>query len=153
MRILLIIVFSIFLSACTAKVDSHVKVSEVMDSIKSEVYFENAIEEDMKSIDIAERHGISVEDIEEGSVYYTKSAENADKVILLKAKDEDSVEVIEHALNAEIIGLKNTWKKHDTESKKVDEHILKTRGNYVILIVSDDAEQIEKIYDEKIPIR
>lgn len=153
MKLLLIFILPlIFLSACTSKVEPRVDVSRVMEQVKEVANFNNAIEEDATNLAVAERYGLLPDDILQGVVYHTRDPRNSDKVILLRAKNEDAVESIEHALNAEIIGMKNTWKNDKVESEKVDEHILKTRDKYVILIVADNAEEIREVFDRKIVI-
>ena len=147
-------VFSLLiLVSCTGKFDTNVAVSQIMNKIKTEIVLEGGVDEDIKSIDNAERYGLVLESIEEGRIYYTKSAENPDKVIIIKAKKEDNIEGIEKALSAETIGLSEAWKNNMKESKKVEDYILKTRGRYVVLIVAEDAKRVEKIFDSMITMR
>ena len=150
--LLIFILPLVFLSGCASKVESYVDVSRVMEQIQQVAHFENAIVEDATTLAVAERYGISPDDITKGLVYHTRDPKNSDKVILLRAKNEDAIEHIEHALNAEIIGMKNTWKNDKVESIKVDEHILKTRDKYVILIVADNVKEIREVFDREIVI-
>ena len=139
----------LFLVSCTGKFDTKVEVSQIMETIKREVDLQNGVEEDIKSMDNAERYGLTLDDIEEGRIYYTKDAENPDKIMVIKAKNEDSMENIEKAMNAETIGLMDAWKNTE-QTKKVENHILKTRGRYVLLMIGDDAKRVESIFDRMI---
>lgn len=151
MKKVVLFIFLIFLLAgCSKKESKNADISEVMDNIKSAVKLDKSKQEDITSLETAERYGLSPDDIEEGSVYYTSDENKSDKIILIKAKNKDAVENIEKALAAEIVGLNETWGSNDKEARKVENHLLKTRDDYIILAVSDDVEKIENIFDEKI---
>jgi len=153
-KILLLCILNLLVfTSCMGRFDSTVEVAHIMNMIKSDLKWENAVDEDVKSIENAERYGLVLENIEEGRLYYSKNTENPDKVIIIKAKDEKAIEGIEKAFNAEVVGLSDAWKNNSKEVKKVDSHVSKTRGKYVTLIVAEDAKRIEKLFDSMIVMR
>jgi len=150
MKKILFLLILLLLTSCKKEEAADVPVKDLLSSMKTEVDFENAKTEDITSIETAQRYGISTDDVKEGYVYYTADETKPDKIIIIKAKDTDAVEDIQHSLNSEIIGLKNTWKADNTESKKIENHLFKTKDKYIILSVAEDNSKIENIFDSKL---
>lgn len=133
---------------CSKEEINDVSVYDIIYNIEKKYPNEDAIKEDLLNQDVAERFGISPSDIEEGVVYHTNKGNSADEIIIVKAKDKSEIEGIERGISAEIVGIGDSWKGNEKEAKKIDNHIFKTIGTYVILCVSDDAEDIVKIFDD-----
>lgn len=148
--ILTLIFISTLFSACTKKESKNVSVSSVIDKMKETASFDEEIEKDITDLEILERYGISADDVGEGKVYYSKNENKSDEIILIKAKNKDAVENIERALSSEIVGLSNTWKSDETELKKVENHILKTRDDFILLVIGENPKEIEKIFDDMV---
>lgn len=146
-KILLYLIFTFMLVGCSKNEVKDVSVYDIISNIETQYPIENGIKEDLLKQDVAERFGISPSDIEEGVVYHTNVGDSADEIIIVKAKEEGKVEPIERGISAEIVGITDSWKENEKEAKKVDNHIFKTIGNYVILCVSDNAEEIVEIFD------
>lgn len=146
--VIMIAVIAMSLTSCTKNKSKDVSVENVMKELKSTANFKNGEEEDITDLDIAERYGISPNDVKEGTLYYSEDENSADKIVLVKAKEQDSVENIERALGNEVVGLTDAWEGNATESKKVEEHVLKTKDKFVILIVGDNAKKIEEKFDK-----
>ncbi len=144
----LLIVVLIF-SSCAKKESTNVAVSDLMDRIKKEAAMKEPKEEDMKELKTAENYGISLDDVDEGKVLYSEDPKDADRIIVIKAKDESALQNIERAMTSQVISLSNTWGSNDKkEFEKVENHIVKSRGNYCIMIVSEKADEVKKIFDE-----
>jgi len=123
-----------------------------MERVKREAKLENAVTEDMKDYSVSGRYGISPDSIVEGLVYYSPGGESADRIIIIKAKDADSVGKIENALGREITRLTEAWEgRRDGDGKeqykRLERHIIKTRGMYVILAVCGEPKEAVKIFD------
>ncbi len=142
----LIISIFIFAGCQNSKSENNIVFSDMRDKLISTANFDNPSTEDLKDINTAQRYGISIDDIEEGFVYSTKN-ENSDKIILAKTKGGASVENIEKAIANEVSGLISSWEDNVSESKKLKDHVLKTKDNYVILIISDDSAKLEDEFD------
>lgn len=137
-------------SGCAKKESKNIEVDDIMEKFIQTADLDSSKKEDFSSLEVTERYGISPEDIDKGIVYYSEDENKADKIILIKAKNKDAVENIEEALSAEVIGLTSAWENSQSELKKVNEHVLKTRDNYITLIISDNSKDIEKIFDEMV---
>lgn len=152
-KILLFLILVFSLAGCSKNKVKSVPIQNIISSIESKYPINNSIKEDLKQQDIAERYGISSDDIEEGIVYYTKDKDKADKIIIIKAKGKENIESIERAISSEIVGMGDAWKNNESEAKKVDNHLFKTKETYVIYCVSDNAEEIVKIFDNMLEIK
>lgn len=145
-----LICLSVLLSACSKKESKDVSVSDVIDKMKETAQFDEEYEEDFKDSDVAARYGISTDDVEEGKIYYSRDENKSDEIILIKAKNKDAVENIEQALSSEIVKLSNAWKNEENETKKVENHVLKTRDDFIFLVISEKPDEIEKIFDDMV---
>jgi len=146
-KFLLTILIASALSGCQKKeAESSIAFSEIQNKLISKANFENTKTEDMKEINTAQRYGISPDDIEDGFAYSTEN-ESSDKIILVNTKGGASIENVEKALANEVSGLITSWEDNAAESSKLKEHVLKTKENYVILIISDDSAKIEDEFD------
>lgn len=146
-KLLLLLMFILSLTGCSKNKVKDVPVDAIISNIEKNYPINNSIKEDLKQQDIAERYGISPDDIEEGVVYYTEDKDKADKIIIFKAKSKENIESLERAISSEIVGMSDSWKNNETEAKKVDNHLFKTKETYVIYCVSDNAEKIVELFD------
>lgn len=147
MKKLLFFISFILLVGCSKDILPNISSEYILNNITKKVSFDNAIEENLKDQSVAERYGIAPKDIENGVVYYTKDEDKSDKIIIVKASSKDTIENIERALSSEIVGITDSWKENDQESKKIEKHIFKTKDVYVIMAISDKSKEIEKIFD------
>ena len=142
----LLISVSLFSGCGKSNENSDINFSELQSSLISKADFENSIMENLKDITTAKKYVLAIDDIEEGFAYLTNN-ENSDRIILAKTKGGPSAENVEKSLGNEIAGLIATWEDDTKESKKLKEHVLKTKENYVILIISDNSAELEDEFD------
>ena len=152
-KILLLLMLVLSLMGCSKNKIKNVPVASIISNIEKNYPINNSIKEDLKQQDIAERYGISPDDIEEGVVYYTEDKDKADKIIIFKAKSKENIESLERAISSEIVGMSDSWKNNEIEAKKVDNHLFKTKETYVIYCVSDNAEKIVEIFDNMLEVK
>ena len=147
MKKLLFFILFILLVGCSKDTLPNISSEFILNNITKKISFDNPIEENLKDQSVAERYGIAPKDIENGVVYYTQDEDKSDKIIIVKASSKDTIENIERALSSEIVGITDSWKENDQESKKIENHIFKTKDVYVIMAISDKSKEIEKIFD------
>lgn len=150
MKKLIILFMLSFLTACTKPTAKETPLSEVMLEIKEAVSMSEAAEEDLSDQKSAEKLGISTQSINDGIAYYSTAESNSDKVILVRAKTKEDIEKLEQALSAELTATTSAWKDNDTESKKIENSLLKTKDDCVILAISDKIDKIEEIFDKNL---
>ena len=91
---------------------------------------------------------VNKDDLEEGIIYGSAMMTRADEIVILKAKDESKVEDLKKALEKENERLEQIWSQYlPDQYEKVQNHILKTKGKYLIYIVNENPEDIEVIFD------
>ncbi|QUG41766.1 DUF4358 domain-containing protein [Psychrobacillus sp. INOP01] len=98
-----------------------------------------------------ERTGLDKELLAEGSMYISMFNINADEIIVLKAKDDKSVDTLKASLQKELDAQIQTWERYLPEQyEKVKNNVLKTKGNYILYVTYDNVDAVEKIFDEKV---
>jgi hypothetical protein len=132
--------------------DKGVSVEELKRQITAAVNLENGVVKDFDNIKTGERYGLSINAIEEGFVYTNDEAvKKADEIIVIKAKNKKSLLEIERVLEREVTDISTAWEEEDyNEYKKTQRHILKSKGNYVMLAIADDNKEAEKVFDRLI---
>lgn len=150
MKKIILIAIILALTACTKDKTETADIStkELLSMLREDMNLENVKTEDITTLETAERYGISPDDVEEGYVYYTTNDTKADKLIILKAKDNDTLENVQRALSSEIVGLNDTWKNDETQRSKIENHLFKTKDKYVILAITENADNLEEKFDK-----
>lgn len=140
----------ILLTACSKPTAKETPISQVMNEIKAEITIPESIEEDLLDQKNAEKYGISTNSITDGIACYSTADGNSDKIIIARAKEQKEIENIEKALAAELSAASAAWKNNETESKKIDDALIKTKDDCIILAISDEIDKIERIFDKNI---
>lgn len=138
----------ILLTGCqkTNGVDSDVAFLDIQNKLISNANFQNSETKNLKDINTAQQYGVSIDNIKEG-VVYTSNNETSDRIILVKAKGGPATENIEKALANEVAGLLSAWESNSSEMKKLNNHVLKTKDDYVVLIISENSDTLENDFD------
>ncbi len=132
------------------KANKDISLANFMEEIKSEAKFKDGVLEDLTDPEIARQYGINPSDITEGYVYYEKDGDKSEKIIILEAVNEKSIEDLEKAVQNESIGLNKRFEDDTDESEKLSKSFTKTSHNYVILVNSEQHKALEKKIDEKL---
>ena len=127
-------------------------LSEVWTTIKSEVTFEDFNEfDDVKKL--KRYYGITEDMISEYAGGVNGSGVNQEEIVLVKAADDTSAAAIKEKLDNRFNSKLNQNKNYNAEQAKMIEGCkVEQNGLYLSMIVSDNAEQITKIYKEGIGV-
>lgn len=134
-------------AGCSKPTVENTDVYGAVIEIGAETSLKEEEAENLKDIDAAERYGLNPSDIEEGYVITSSEEGKPDKIILAKGKDSASVENIEKGLSNVLINLTATYKDYPEESKKIENHLFKTRDRLTLLAVCDNIDKVEEIFD------
>ena len=94
-------------------------------------------------------YDIDADKIEGFKLYTAKTNIEANELLILKVKDKEDIDGINEAINDRIETQSNSFKDYlPDESYLIENHILKSNGNYIVFIISEEAEQIENAFDE-----
>ncbi len=87
--------------------------------------------------------------VEDFILYTAPSNIKADELAIIKVKDSNNVEQIKEKLDQRVQAQGTSFKDYLPEEYAIiEKHILKSKGNYVLLTISKDSAAIEKIFDD-----
>ncbi|PAB61090.1 DUF4358 domain-containing protein [Anaeromicrobium sediminis] len=153
----LLVVFITLFSfvGCSEKVPN-IAMKDIMTNIENESQIVSGLTElDLKKADlndyekqIIESLDLNTDDIEEGIMKFPMINLQADSVILLKAKDSSKLPELKVSLEKYVENQIKAFENYLPQNLDVvKNHILKEKGNYIILIVSHEADKIELAFD------
>lgn len=133
--------------------DGNVKCSEILEEILTEA---TATHTDKKLFYDDEKYeeyfeylyDTSVKRVSDGAFAYASSA-YADEITVLYAEDEDDVDTIVKHLEDRISNRIQDFNGYKPEEvAKLENAVIKTSGNYIIMAVSDEADTIIEIFEK-----
>ena len=89
-------------------------------------------------------YGINPKDYEDITLYYTNETMGVNELLLVKTKDENEAEAVEKAAEQR----KKT--QLDNFEGYLDASIIKTKGTYVLFVISPKAETVEKAFTKSL---
>lgn len=121
---------------------------EIYDEIKSQVTLPDMVE--LTSADRLDRnYGITEEMVDEFAGGIDSSGVTMTEIVLIKAKDSDSAEKVAERLNTRLTAKLDQNRNYNPEQAAIIEKCeVQTKGLYVTLIISDEADKITAIVDK-----
>lgn len=133
------------LAGCGGSKSATVDTSALAKSLTSEITYENDLNE--IDADTIENY-IAVEEGVEGSMYMS-SGSTAEEVAVFTAPDSETAKKMESNVEAFLSDQKASFKDYiPEEAARIDEAVLVQDGNYVVLCVSGDSDNAQKIIDK-----
>ncbi|MCI8497471.1 MAG: DUF4358 domain-containing protein [Clostridiales bacterium] len=121
-------------------------LSAAMKSIESAVTFGDMM--DLTQEDLQAYYGIDAKDVKQFAVKISPTGINCDEVALIEGVDEAASKRIEEKLQAHYQNQCNSFQDYLPEQYAILEKCsVKRDGNFVSLIVSENAETIQKTYE------
>lgn len=149
-----LLVFS--LAGCSEKIPD-IAVRDIMTNIENESEIAKGLSElDFKKADLQdfekqmiESFGIDIEDIEEGIMKFPMINLQVDSVILLKVNNEEKLPEVKASLENYVENQRKAFENYMPQNLEViNNHILKEKGKYMILIISNEAEKIDEAFEK-----
>lgn len=123
-----------------------VSVSDIMNKVTQEIEFPAMM--DLKKEEMRDFYYINPDDVEEYIIKTPMMNVMATEMAIIKVKDERNVESVKEDIDKHVKDLERIWEQYlPHQYELVKKHILKSNGQYIILIIHEDAEQIEGIFD------
>lgn len=89
-------------------------------------------------------YGLSMDEIDNGVISYSETGGLADEISIIKVKDEGDVNRLKSAMNDRIERRKQVFQGYKPEEmKKIDSARVMVYKEFVALIISEQAEEIE----------
>lgn len=144
-----ILIFSLLcLIGCNKVNSKDIPLSQILEEIKVIAEFENTQTVNLTNQKAAAEYGIDATAVSEGYVYYSGNDYTADEVIVVRAASQSDVENVEKAISAELAVKTEAWKNNETESKKIENHVMRTIGDCVLLAIGDRAMEIDQVFNQ-----
>lgn len=147
---LFLLIFSTCIfSACSNSAESNKNVaikdiSEKISSVTDVSQMKEGNAEKLKKL-----YNIDSKESEEFILYTASSNIKVDEIAVIKVKDSNQIENIKKKISKRIEKQSTSFKDYlPKEYNLIEKHVLKNKDNYVIFIISQDAEKIEKVIDE-----
>lgn len=141
-----ILAFGLCLAGCggkTTEIDIHAVMADMLETAPIAEAME-LTEEDMLNF-----YGIAADQMEDFAAVNCAMGIEADELVLVKAVDEDSAAEIEALLQQRLENRKSEFQTYIPEEYEVlCQGSVERDGQYVRLIVSPQAEELEEIYSE-----
>ena len=94
-------------------------------------------------------YDIDVEDLEDFVLYIPSTNIEANEIAILKVKDTNKIDDIKYKISARVEKQATNFKDYlPDEYFLIEKYVLKMKDNYILFVISEDAEIIEDIFDE-----
>lgn len=127
------------LAGCAQEDPVTLDVPAAADSLKNSLTFQDAIAPaDESRVEML--YGIDPADLTAQKVYVSTGA-TAEEIAVFEAKDTDAAGRVKAAAEQRIADQKESFQDYNPkELTKLGDPVIETQGNYVILVVCDDAQ-------------
>jgi len=139
----------ILLAGCGGAPAKNADLNAVKDAIAQKYDMSEMME--LSTDDLLDVYGINAEDIKQYVALVAKTGTSADEILLFEGTDADAAARIREKVEARYQAKLNEAKDYlPDEYTKTAACKVETSGNYVSMIVSADAEDMTRIYQDAI---
>lgn len=149
----LIIALGLMLAACSNNTDDSVGTLE--PSLSTEEMVDEMLkvgeQPELMALDAEEVddfYGLDVDNLEEYSVRIPMMNVKTNEIAIIKVKDEKDVEEIENAVEQRAEDVQKQFENYlPDQYENAKNYKLKTKGKYVLFIISEDADTLVDVYE------
>lgn len=150
MMLLLTIVLAMVISACAGDKSSTIEVKqsakEMADQMVEKV--EQPAQMELSAEEFQNLYNIDPEKLEDYSVRVPMMNVKTNEIAILKVKDAKDVAEVEAAAKQRAENVIKQFEQYLPEQyENAKNYKLITKGNYVLLVISDSADELIKVYD------
>lgn len=134
-------------SAVTTQKEPAEQVTAVADNLSKNIEFKDQMTE-MTGENARDVYLLNENDVSEGKVYVSTGA-TAEEIAVWYAASPEKVEIVKKALEERVEFQRTSFEDYNAqELTKLKDPVLETKGQYVILCISDDNDKAKAIIDE-----
>jgi len=138
------------MTACSggksAIIESKLSAKEMADQIVKE--FEQPAQIELQSDQVKEIYNIDAEKLEDYSIRIPMMNVKTNEIAILKVKDAKDVADVELAVKQRAENVKKQFETYlPDQYENAKNYKLVTKGNYILLVISEAADEIVKVYD------
>lgn len=138
------------LAGCSGKGDGDedkLSAADVGERIRQAVSLDDMKQGDEKKLQ--KLYHIDAGDVEDFVLYTATSNVKADELAVIKVKDEHQVESVKAKILQRIDAQTVKFKDYRPEEYfLIEKHVLKTKGPFILFAVSQEADRMERAFDE-----
>ncbi|PGS78312.1 hypothetical protein COC69_15825 [Bacillus cereus] len=124
-----------------------VSANEIGETIQKGVKMDEVEKGDQKKLQ--KLYEINAEDIVGFALYTASTNMKADELLILKVKNSKDIETMKKKVEDRINSQSQKFKDYlPNENFLVENHVLKIKGNYILLAISAQSDKIEKKFQE-----
>lgn len=143
LNVCLVVFISVGLQGCAFIQTKNPTVSEITKNIKK-VSDLSKMEEGNKT-KLRKLYGINAKNLEDFVVYAPKTNMEANEILILKVKNQDDVDELQESIEKRIEKQSDSFKNYSPDQYDLlENHTLKVKGKYIMLVVSKDVDKINK---------
>lgn len=123
----------------------------LVDTIESKILERIPVERMSKATnqDLKKYYGLNASDYDGVFLYIPDDVMSVSEVLVVRVKDKSQIEVIESSMKQRLDTQKTSFEGYGAEQTKlIKSAIVKSKGYYVLMVVSPEAEQVETIFLE-----
>lgn len=122
-------------------------VKEIDEKIKKAADIANLKQGDAAKL--KKFYDIDNTELEDFVLYTAPSNIKADEIAILKVKDSNNVSKIKDKVSKRLENQSTSFKDYlPNEYAVIQKNVLKTKGNYIIFVISSDAQKIDNAFEE-----
>ena len=122
-----------------------------IEDLATKIAESGAFEDEIAKIDsemIMSDYNITTDEVE-GFVSYQGSGATSEEIVILKVKDKRNLNDVKDKINSRIQERKQAFQSYlPEEVGKIDNNILRVKGNYVIFCVSNDSSKVNQVIND-----
>lgn len=149
-KLLLVIFLVIIFKGCTTFSDTqNILVNNIVKEIQVAHDLSSMRKGDSKAL--KRYYGLNSNDLEEFCLYLPSSTMDVDEILIVKVKNKKQIESIEDSMEERANKQLESFKDYAPEQANlIENNEIAVRGNYVIFVISKDAEAIKDKFKEAI---
>ena len=133
------------LNACSSKSSKQPTAESVTSKIVEDLQSDTMIE--LSEERVQSYYGFDLDIVEDYSIYVDGSGGFSDEVAVLKAKDTGDINALKDSIQERVDSQEKAFDGYNAkEFKKLEDHLVVVRDNYVLFVVSNDTESAQKIF-------
>ncbi|WP_391205946.1 DUF4358 domain-containing protein [Psychrobacillus sp. L4] len=150
MVLMLTLVIAMMVTGCSkdkpSTIESKLPAKEMADQMVKDVEQPPLIE--LQADQVKEFYNLDPEKLEEYSIRIPMMNVSTNEIAILKVKDAKDVPTVESAVKERAENVKKQFEHYlPDQYENAKNYKLVTKGNYVLLVISDKADELVKVYD------
>ncbi len=148
--VVLCIIALLLAASCSGSKDNKdIDLNEVMERISSSIVLPSDDMMRLNSVDkLTDYYGIAADDVDSFAVQMNSSGVQQDEIAIIKAVDSKAAERVKEALQKRLDSKANQMKNYLPEQYEIIQKCsVQTKGYYVTLFISENANQMTQIFN------